>query len=30
MMDIRMATPDEDEILVGHYLKIWDSCGTPP
>lgn len=30
MMDIRMATPGEDEILVGHYLKIWDSYGTPP
>ncbi|OWV80812.1 acetyltransferase [Rhizobium sp. R634] len=29
-MDIRMATPDEDEILAGHYLKIWDSYGTPP
>lgn len=29
-MDIRIATPDEDEILVGHYLKIWDSYGTPP
>lgn len=29
-MDIRMATPDEDEVLVGHYLKIWDSYGTPP
>ena len=29
MMDIRMATPGEDEILVGHYLKIWDSYGTP-
>ncbi|WP_244956260.1 GNAT family N-acetyltransferase [Rhizobium changzhiense] len=29
-MDIRMATPGEDEILVGHYLKIWDSYGTPP
>ncbi|MBB4293555.1 ribosomal protein S18 acetylase RimI-like enzyme [Rhizobium leguminosarum] len=25
-----MATPSEDEILVGHYLKIWDSYGTPP
>lgn len=25
-----MARPDEDEILVGHYLKIWDSYGTPP
>ena len=25
-----MATPDEDEILAGHYLKIWDSYGTPP
>lgn len=25
-----MATPGEDEILVGHYLKIWDSYGTPP
>jgi len=30
MIDIRMATPDEDEVLVGHYLKIWDSYGTPP
>jgi ribosomal protein S18 acetylase RimI-like enzyme len=30
MMDIRTATPDEDEILVGHHLKIWDSYGTPP
>ncbi|PDS78941.1 GNAT family N-acetyltransferase [Rhizobium sp. L43] len=29
-MDIRMATPGEDEVLVGHYLKIWDSYGTPP
>ncbi|MGR9208741.1 GNAT family N-acetyltransferase (plasmid) [Rhizobium leguminosarum] len=29
-MDIRMAKPSEDEILVGHYLKIWDSYGTPP
>lgn len=29
-MDIRIATPDEDEVLVGHYLKIWDSYGTPP
>ncbi|WP_064696713.1 GNAT family N-acetyltransferase [Rhizobium aegyptiacum] len=29
-MDIRVATPDEDEILVGHYLKIWDSYGTAP
>ncbi|MBX5241171.1 GNAT family N-acetyltransferase [Rhizobium sp. NLR22b] len=29
-MDIRIATPGEDEILVGHYLKIWDSYGTPP
>lgn len=29
-MDIRVATPDEDEVLVGHYLKIWDSYGTPP
>jgi ribosomal protein S18 acetylase RimI-like enzyme len=29
-MDIRMATPDEDEVLVGHYLKIWDSYGTLP
>ncbi|OYD00946.1 hypothetical protein AMK08_PB00016 (plasmid) [Rhizobium sp. N4311] len=27
-MDIRMATPGEDDILVGHYLKIWDSYGT--
>lgn len=25
-----MATPEEDEILAGHYLKIWDSYGTPP
>lgn len=25
-----MAMPSEDEILVGHYLKIWDSYGTPP
>lgn len=25
-----MARPSEDEILVGHYLKIWDSYGTPP
>lgn len=25
-----MAKPSEDEILVGHYLKIWDSYGTPP
>jgi len=24
-----MATPDEDEVLVRHYLKIWDSYGTP-
>jgi hypothetical protein len=30
MMDIRMAAPSEDEILVGHYLKIWDIYGTPP
>ena len=30
MIDIRMATPDEDEVLVGHYLKIWVSYGTPP
>ncbi|NNU67851.1 GNAT family N-acetyltransferase (plasmid) [Rhizobium indicum] len=30
MMNIRMAMPGEDEILVGHYLKIWDSYGTPP
>ncbi|MBB4237366.1 GNAT family N-acetyltransferase [Rhizobium esperanzae] len=30
MIDIRMATPGEDEVLVGHYLKIWDSYGTPP
>ncbi|MBX5153607.1 GNAT family N-acetyltransferase [Rhizobium lentis] len=29
-MDIRVATPDEDEILVEQYLKIWDSYGTPP
>jgi len=29
-MDIRMAKPSEDEILVGHYLTIWDSYGTPP
>ncbi|WP_064709993.1 GNAT family N-acetyltransferase [Rhizobium bangladeshense] len=29
-MDIRIATLDEDEILVRHYLKIWDSYGTPP
>lgn len=25
-----MAKPSEDEILAGHYLKIWDSYGTPP
>lgn len=25
-----MATPDEDEVLMGHYLKIWDGYGTPP
>lgn len=30
MMNIRMATPDEDDLLVRHYLKIWDSYGTPP
>ncbi|MBB3648934.1 ribosomal protein S18 acetylase RimI-like enzyme [Rhizobium sp. BK619] len=30
MIDVRMATPDEDEVLVRHYLKIWDSYGTPP
>ncbi|OOO45347.1 hypothetical protein BS630_26215 [Rhizobium laguerreae] len=28
--DIRTATPDEGEVLVGHCLKIWDSYGTPP
>ncbi|RUM13913.1 GNAT family N-acetyltransferase [Rhizobium fabae] len=30
MIDIRMATSAEDEVLVEHYLKIWDSYGTPP
>ncbi|MBB2752844.1 UNVERIFIED_ORG: hypothetical protein GGI57_003553 [Rhizobium aethiopicum] len=25
-----MATPGEDDILVGHCLQIWDSYGTPP
>lgn len=28
-MDIRLATPAEDHILVRHYLGIWDSYGTP-
>lgn len=29
-MDIRIATPDEDEVLVGHCRKIGDGHGTPP
>ncbi|NLS03450.1 GNAT family N-acetyltransferase [Rhizobium sp. P32RR-XVIII] len=28
-MEIRIATPDEDAIVAGHYLRIWDSYGTP-
>ena len=28
-MDIVQGTSAEDEILVRHYLAIWDSYGTP-
>ena len=28
-MDIRAATEDEHELLVDHYLALWDSYGTP-
>ena len=28
-MEFLMATPQQDDILVGHYLAIWESYGTP-
>jgi ribosomal protein S18 acetylase RimI-like enzyme len=29
-MEIRKATPADDDILVRHYLAVWESYGTPP
>lgn len=28
-MEFLKATPQQDAILIGHYLAIWDSYGTP-
>lgn len=28
-MPIRAATPEEDPLVVRHYLAVWDSYGTP-
>lgn len=28
-MEFLMATPQQDDILIRHYLAIWDSYGTP-
>lgn len=28
-MPIRAATPQEDPLVVRHYLAVWDSYGTP-
>jgi len=27
-MEFLKATPQQDDILIGHYLAIWDSYGT--
>jgi GNAT superfamily N-acetyltransferase len=29
MMEIVQGTPADDELLVRHYLAIWESYGTP-
>ncbi|CAN7677005.1 GNAT family N-acetyltransferase [Rhizobium sp. LjRoot98] len=29
-MEYLKATPEHDNILITHYLAIWDSYGTPP
>ncbi|MDP9812198.1 ribosomal protein S18 acetylase RimI-like enzyme [Rhizobium tibeticum] len=28
-MQYRKATPEDDDVLVRHYLAIWESYGTP-
>ena len=29
-MDIRSGSASDDEILVEHYMALWESYGTPP
>jgi ribosomal protein S18 acetylase RimI-like enzyme len=29
-MEYRLATPEDDDLVVAHYLAIWESYGTDP